>query len=112
VAGPRGFYKRRLVKADAQVEDGKTLKMLKRHLSTSYGMTPAQYREKWRLRRIPHGGAELRLAQVRTRQGIWAGSQGGLIQLDSLSRCVPHWMALCATRERNATRSSEGQLER
>ena len=31
------------------LEDGKKLKMLKRHLATSYGMTPAQYREKWRL---------------------------------------------------------------
>jgi predicted transcriptional regulator len=31
------------------LEDGKKLKMLKRHLQTSYGMTPQQYREKWRL---------------------------------------------------------------
>ena len=29
------------------LEDGKKLKMLKRHLQTSYGLTPAQYREKW-----------------------------------------------------------------
>ena len=33
------------------LEDGKKLKMLKRHLQTSYGLTPAQYREKWGL---PH----------------------------------------------------------
>ena len=31
------------------LEDGRKLKMLKRHLSTAYGMTPAEYREKWGL---------------------------------------------------------------
>lgn len=31
------------------LEDGKRLKMLKRHLATAYNMTPAQYREKWGL---------------------------------------------------------------
>jgi len=31
------------------LEDGKKLKMLKRHLKTSYNMTPDQYREKWQL---------------------------------------------------------------
>ena len=31
------------------LEDGKKLKMLKRHLMTSYGMTPDQYRERWGL---------------------------------------------------------------
>jgi predicted transcriptional regulator len=31
------------------LEDGKKLKMLKRHLRTAYGMTPDQYREKWSL---------------------------------------------------------------
>lgn len=31
------------------LEDGKKLKMLKRHLMTAYGMTPEQYREKWDL---------------------------------------------------------------
>ena len=33
------------------LEDGKKLKMLKRHLATSYAMTPQQYRERWGL---PH----------------------------------------------------------
>ena len=33
------------------LEDGKKLKMLKRHLQTSYGMTPDDYRTKWRLPR-------------------------------------------------------------
>jgi predicted transcriptional regulator len=31
------------------LEDGKKLKMLKRHLKTAYNMTPEEYREKWRL---------------------------------------------------------------
>jgi len=31
------------------LEDGKKLKMLKRHLQTSYNMTPDQYRERWNL---------------------------------------------------------------
>ena len=33
------------------LEDGKPLKMLKRHLKTAYDMTPEEYREKWGL---PH----------------------------------------------------------
>ena len=32
------------------LEDGKRLKMLKRHLMTAYDMTPEQYRAKWGLR--------------------------------------------------------------
>ena len=31
------------------LEDGKKLKMLKRHLSTAYDMTPEEYRERWGL---------------------------------------------------------------
>ena len=39
------------IKADYIVclEDGKKLKMLKRHLMTHYGMTPDEYRTKWGL---------------------------------------------------------------
>ena len=33
------------------LEDGKKLKMLKRHLQASYGLTPAAYRTKWGLPR-------------------------------------------------------------
>ena len=33
------------------LEDGKKLKMLKRHLKTAYNMTPDEYREKWGLTR-------------------------------------------------------------
>jgi predicted transcriptional regulator len=32
------------------LEDGKKLKMLKRHLMISYGLTPEDYRAKWQLR--------------------------------------------------------------
>lgn len=31
------------------LEDGKHLKMLKRHLATSFNLTPDQYRQKWNL---------------------------------------------------------------
>ena len=31
------------------LEDGKKLKMLKRHLSTDHGLTPAEYRARWNL---------------------------------------------------------------
>lgn len=31
------------------LEDGKKLKMLKRHLRTNYGMTPEEYKAKWGL---------------------------------------------------------------
>ena len=31
------------------LEDGKKLKMLKRHLKTAYGMSPEEYRERWGL---------------------------------------------------------------
>lgn len=42
---------RRSVTPDAIIclEDGRAFKSLKRHLSTSYGMTPDQYRAKWNL---------------------------------------------------------------
>jgi predicted transcriptional regulator len=33
------------------LEDGKQLKMLKRHLKTAYNMTPEEYRERWNLPR-------------------------------------------------------------
>jgi len=31
------------------LEDGKKLKMLKRHLRSTYGLTPEEYRAKWKL---------------------------------------------------------------
>lgn len=42
---------RRSIQPDYLVclEDGKKLKMLRRHLQTAYGMTPEEYRAKWGL---------------------------------------------------------------
>jgi len=42
---------RKSVTPDAIIclEDGKSFKSMKRHLSNSYGMTPAEYRTKWGL---------------------------------------------------------------
>src|SRR5271166_5064589 len=34
------------------LEDGKKLKMLKRHLKTAYNMTPEEYRDRWGLPEI------------------------------------------------------------
>ena len=42
----RGSVKREFIIC---LEDGKKLKMLKRHLMTHYGMTPDDYRAKWGL---------------------------------------------------------------
>ncbi len=59
------------------LEDGKKLKMLKRHLMTHYQMTPEQYRAKWNLprrlsdgrpqlcRAAPHAGEEVGLGTKR-----------------------------------------------
>lgn len=49
------------------LEDCKKLKMLKRHLMTSYGMTPEDYRAKWGL---PHDYPMIAPAYVRLRQDI------------------------------------------
>ena len=58
------------------LEDGKKLKMLKRHLQTSYNMTPEQYRERWNLPHdYPMVAAEIRRAPVRTGQENRAGPQ-------------------------------------
>lgn len=49
------------------LEDGKKLKMLKRHLMTSYGMTPEDYRAKWGL---PRDYPMVAPAYARTRQAL------------------------------------------
>ena len=56
------------------LEDGKKLKMLKRHLMTHYNMTPEQYRQKWGLSPdypMPNSGAHSpsRLGSVRSVAG-------------------------------------------
>ena len=58
------------------LEDGKKLKMLKRHLRTNYDLSPEQYRLKWGLPSdYPDGGAELRGTAFGLRQEIGLGAQ-------------------------------------
>lgn len=49
------------------LEDGKKLKMLKRHLKTSYNLSPEQYREKWGL---PSDYPMVAPAYARTRSAL------------------------------------------
>ncbi len=49
------------------LEDGKQLQMLKRHLSTMYGMTLEQYRERWNL---PHDYPMVSPSYARRRSAI------------------------------------------
>jgi len=49
------------------LEDGKKLKMLKRHLKTAYNMTPEEYRAKWGL---PHDYPMVAPSYSRTRQDL------------------------------------------
>ena len=49
------------------LEDGKKLKMLKRHLMTAYGMTPEDYRAKWGL---PYDYPMVAPAYARKRQEL------------------------------------------
>ena len=68
------------------LEDGKKLKMLKRHLQTSYGLSPDAYRAKWGLpRELSDGRAQLRgdaldagqEHRVGTQAGAGSGARGG-----------------------------------
>ena len=49
------------------LEDGKKLKVLKRHLATSFGMTPDEYRAKWGL---PHDYPMVAAGYSRKRQEL------------------------------------------
>ena len=49
------------------LEDGKKLKMLKRHLKTAYDMTPDDYRQKWGL---PHDYPMVAPSYARKRQQL------------------------------------------
>ena len=58
------------------LEDGKKLKMLKRHLKTSYNMTPDEYRTQvGAIAGLPDGGADLRRASVDAGQEDRPGPQ-------------------------------------
>ena len=58
------------------LEDGKRMKMLKRHLKTSYNMSPDEYPyEMGAAARLPDGGAHLRRASVYAGQENRLGKQ-------------------------------------
>ena len=60
------------------LEDGKKLKMLKRHLKTAYDLTPEQYRGALEsAARLPDGGAELCRKALGARQVDRPGTQAG-----------------------------------
>ena len=60
------------------LEDGKKLKMLKRHLKTSYNLTPDQYPDQvGAAARLPNDGAGLRLAPLHAGQEDRPGPQAG-----------------------------------
>ena len=57
------------------LEDGKVFKTLKRHLRTSYDMSPEEYRAKWGLSKdYPMGGPVLQQAPLRYGQSDRAGA--------------------------------------
>lgn len=59
------------------LEDGKKFKSLKRHLTTKYGMTPDQYREKWKLP-SEDDSSQLCPAALETRTRDGAGKEPGV----------------------------------
>ena len=61
------------------LEDGRKLKMLKRHLSTAYGMTPEQYRERWDCRRTTRWWRPIMPASAAAwpRRSVWAAADAG-----------------------------------
>ena len=79
------------------LEDGRELKMLKRHLRTTYGMTPDEYRAKWGLdpdypmvapnyaRRRSEFAKQIGLGQKRRRSEPAESSGGGTPESDASS---------------------------
>jgi predicted transcriptional regulator len=60
------------------LEDGKKLKMLKRHLKTAYNMSPEQYRERWGLPAdYPMVAPNYAKTRSRLAKDIGLGTQGG-----------------------------------
>jgi predicted transcriptional regulator len=69
------------------LEDGKHTRTLKRHLRTAHGMTPQQYREKWRLPRdypITAPAYSERRSQLAKWVGL--GQKGGAATSDKVKR--------------------------
>ena len=60
------------------LEDGKKLKMLKRHLKTAYNMSPEHYRERWGLPAdYPMVAPNYAKTRSRLAKDIGLGTQGG-----------------------------------
>ena len=69
------------------LEDGKKLKMLKRHLKTAYNMTPEQYRERWGLPQdYPMVAPNYAKTRSRLAKDIGLGTQGGSRKTELKSR--------------------------
>jgi predicted transcriptional regulator len=88
------------------LEDGKKLKMLKRHLMTAYQMTPEQYRTKWGLPRdypmVAPDYAERRSALARSiGLGRKPGTNAETASLSSATK-APKKAAVRATKPKKA----------
>ena len=72
------------------LEDGKKPKMLKRHLRTSYGLSPEEYRSKWGLPGLSDGCPELLQKTLSVRQKDRPGTiRGGTIKADIARKKKP-----------------------
>ncbi len=79
------------------LEDGKKLKMLKRHLMTAFKLTPSQYREKWGL-----PASYPMVAPSYTAQRSVLAKQFGLGRKPALEPAVPEPVAPPAARFRRS----------
>ena len=74
------------------LEDGKKLKMLKRHLKTRYNMTPEEYRKRWGLPddypMVAPAYAELRSAMAKE-NGLGRKPAAALAELEPVSQPEP-----------------------
>ena len=83
------------------LEDGKKLKMLKRHLMSSYGMTPEAYRAKWGL---PRDYPMVAPSYAVTRSGLAKKSGLGRKPAAAAERAEPMVAKLPARRARGSKR--------
>jgi MucR family transcriptional regulator, transcriptional regulator of exopolysaccharide biosynthesis len=68
------------------LEDGQKFKSLKRHLKVAYGMTPEQYREKWRLDpAYPMVAPNYTVVRLPRRRGLVAGGMMGSPGFDEIA---------------------------
>jgi predicted transcriptional regulator len=77
------------------LEDGLKFKSLKRHLRSSYKMTPEEYREVGLAARLSHGGPDLCGAPLQTREANWTWSKADAAQI-GIRRRASFPLLLCA----------------